>query len=372
MKIAMVCGEASGDALGAGLAKALRAQNPALELAGVTGPAMRAADVREWLDCSVFSVMGYWSALKRLPRLLLARHKLLGALERERPRVLVGIDAPDLNLSLAEHCKKMQVRYVQYICPSFWAWRQQRKEQLARFCDQVLLALPFEKKLCEQAGIPSTYVGHRLVDEVRSGPEVKASSRKKLGMARDTKILALLPGSRVQELEAHTAMFAHAAQIVKSEVAGLQMAWAPLGQMKQTAQMPDSKIFPGQARLLLQAADAALVKSGTITLEAMLSGCPQVIAYRVPGIGGVLAKRKFTDLSKQFFGLPNLIAGKKIVPELIQANATPAAIAGELITLLEGGGKAQLEAYEQTTKMLVNETDVDAAAASAVLQVAQS
>lgn len=372
MKVALVCGEASGDQLGAGLARALLAREPGISLCGVTGPAMRAAGVSEWLDCSVFSVMGYWSALKRLPRLLAARRKLLALLARERPQVLVGIDAPDLNLSLAARCKQLQVRYVQYVCPSFWAWRGQRKEVLASACDHVLLILPFEQKLCADAGISATYVGHRLTNAISSGEEARAAARAKLGVAGDAKLLALLPGSRGQELKAHVGLFVETARLCQQQLPGLQIAWAPRV-AADLASVPDATLHPGQARTLLQAADAALVKSGTVTLEALLAGCPQVITYRLPGISGYLVKRKLGDLSAKLFGLPNLIAEERIVPELIQEQATAANLAQELKLLLHAGGaSSQREAYARVRARLATRIEPDAAAAAAVLAVAAS
>ena len=227
MKIALVCGEPSGDQLGAGLARALRAACPDVELVGVTGPQMRAAGVDSWLDCSSFAVMGYWAAFRRLPSLVRARNKLLQLIRSERPAVLVGIDAPDLNLGVGQRAQALGVRYVQYVCPSFWVWRTGRSQTLAHHCDLVLTVLPFEDDLCAQAGIRSQFVGHRLADELIAGPDARMQAREQLGIAPDVPVLALLPGSRAQELAGHAPLFAAVAQYCEQKNPNLQAWWAP-------------------------------------------------------------------------------------------------------------------------------------------------
>ena len=370
MKIALVCGEASGDALGAGLARAILELDPSVELSGVTGPLMRSAGVSSWLDCSRFSVMGYLEAVRRLPVLLSSRNEVVRRMDEERPEVVVGIDAPDLNLKLGRRARTLGAKYVQYVCPSFWAWRPKRAGYLARHCDLVLALLPFETGLCEKAGINSRFVGHRMADEIQPTGDARAISRKALGIDEGASVLALLPGSRSQEIDAHAGLFAKTASLCVRDRQGLQVWWAPRDGLD--ASLPGvegARTCPGKARILLAASDVALVKSGTITLEAALLDCPQVVAYAVGPISAFFAKRKLKDVHGRHYGLPNLVAGRKVVPEFIQDRAVAADIADSLASLLDGKGVDEMKsAYRELRSSL--EGGADAKAAAAVLEIA--
>ena len=372
MKIALVCAESSGDSLGAGLAQRLAELRPGVVLAGVTGPAMRAAGVQSWLDHGVFNIMGYGAALAALPRLLRARGQLRKLLRSERPAALVGIDAPDLNLRLAQDCQRLGIPYVQYVCPSFWAWRPERAKLLEQCCALVLAILPFEQKLCEQQGIKARFVGHRLADEISADAAARSAAREQLGIGADEKLIALLPGSRMREVKAHERLFAAVAKLCRKEHADWRYGWGTLRPgMLSSAAAELGEEYPGQARLLLQAADAAVMKSGTATLEAALAGCPQVIAHRLTGLDKWLALPKLGDLSKRFFGLPNLILDRQVVPEFMQDRAEPTAIATALQQMMQGEEREKvLTDYAKVREAVAQ--DADRRAAEAVLEIIPS
>ena len=367
MKIALICGEASGDDLGAGLARALQAQNPKARLVGVTGPKMRDAGVGSFLDCSRFSVMGYLHAMARLPSLLSARNRVIKKLRVERPEVMVGIDAPDLNMGIGRTAREIGIKYVQYVCPSFWAWRHGRARFLAQHCDLVLSLLPFEKALCERENIKCEFVGHRLASEIKQKKSAKADAKKILGLDAGSKVLALLPGSRPQELSAHAKLFADTASICAARTRKLLVCWAPSKGLEHNLPVIDgAMVFAGKAREVMAAADAALVKSGTITLEAALLFCPQVIAYTLGPIAGLFAKPRIRHVHDRHYGLPNLLAEKKVVPEFIQDRAKAEDIASALVPLLEGKGVDEMQASYKKIRAAI-EVDSDKKAAQAVL-----
>ena len=357
--VALICGELSGDRLGAGLAEQLADMCPGIRLVGVGGARMRKAGVECWMDCTLFSVMGYWDALKCLPRLLVGRSRLRRRLLAQRPDVYVGIDAPDLNLSLGSEFHSRGGRYVQYVCPSFWAWRPERAATLAAGCDSVLALLPFERQMCQERGISSEFVGHPAADLLQP-PADRKSVRPRLGISPEGKLLALLPGSRVQELAQHLPVFAQAAQIVARDFPDLQTACAvPDFLLDRARQMwrqlggADAIFLGGRAHELLAAADAALCKSGTITLEAALLDCPQAVAYRLAPAAYWLARRRMRGKVPALVALPNLVLGRELLREFVQQRASPEALAGEAAALLSGRGCGEIRAgYAQIRELL--------------------
>lgn len=366
MVIAMVSGEASGDRLGAGLARELRMRAPDIELVGVTGPAMRDAGVGSWLDCDKFSVMGHVEVFRNLVPLWRARRVVQAMLARTGPAALVGLDAPGLNMGLGRQVHARGGKYIQYVCPSFWIWRVQRADFLAAHCDRVLALLPFEQEHCQRAGIKVDFVGHRLADELCPDPQARARARQELGIAAEAKVLALLPGSRKQELAIHLPLFAAAARECRRQLPALEVWAAPLTPVPAMDGIAGQ--CAGNAQTLLAAADIALVKSGTVTLEAALLDCPQVIVYRVGKVEQWLARWYLGDVQGRTFGLPNLVAGNKFVPELISEQATAANLAAAVLGLLDAGRVASMRAgYAQVRAALARQAD--ARAAQAVLEV---
>lgn len=369
MRIALVCGEKSGDALGAGLARSLLELDPGLDIVGVTGEQMRAAGVRSWLGYEGFDVMGFTEVLRNLRSLLRSRDELRAALRRERPDVFVGIDAPDLNMGLGRAVQAGGGKYVQYVCPSFWFWRRGRARFLARHCAKVLALMPFEVGLCRREGIAAEFVGHRLASELRDDGGRRA--RELLGLATDAKVLALLYGSRRQEIACHESLFRAVGLACRERVPGLEVCSAPLFSGKVAEGLDDDGIrnFPGQARSLLAAADLALVKSGTVTLEASLLGCPQVIAYRLPGLANLMMRCLLVGVKDKTIGLPNLVLGDKLVAEFVNERATVDNMVPALMELLRPARVKALRAgYARVREALV--ADSDAKAARAVLAVA--
>ncbi|MCY4157945.1 MAG: lipid-A-disaccharide synthase [Gammaproteobacteria bacterium] len=334
LRIAVVAGEASGDRLGAGLIRALVVGPRAVEIAGVAGPEMREAGCRPLMDASGFAVMGLAEILSHLPRLWMLRRRLLGQLAAFRPDVFVGIDSPELNLGLAARMKKLGVPTVQYVCPSIWAWRAGRARRIRRCCDSVLCLLPFELPLLREQGIPGEFVGHPLADAARNG------SRRE-GNRGNSLLVALLPGSRRSEILRIGPSIAQAAAWLAARRSSARFAFAAatgLGAVQFSAILkrfaPDIEVrtWSGSARALLAKADLALAASGTVTMEAMLSGCPLVVAYRVAPLTAWIA-RAFRLVKTPWISLPNILAGSGIVPELLQGRACGELLGAELLRL---------------------------------------
>ena len=376
MRLALVCGELSGDELGAGLAEALLAQWPEVDLVGVTGPRMRALGVRSWLDCETFAVMGYWAALRRLPSLLAGRRLLTTRLNEEAPAVFVGIDAPDLNMALGRAAKDRGGRYVQYGCPTFWAWRAARADQLAKYCDEVLCLLPFEVDLCMAKGIAATFVGHRVADRLTPVAD-RSAAKRSLGLASDRPLLALLPGSREQEIDSHARLFSAAAGLLVRRQPDLQVVWAPPDSERARAAIAragivvsgTSSIQPGRAREVLAAADTAIVKSGTASLEAAMLDCPVVVAYVVPPLAKWLIKLRMPAGPPRYVAWPNLVLGRQIVPELLFSEATAERLATAAERFLAGLELARLRSDYAALRSLLRR-DADSLAARQVLALA--
>ena len=366
--VALICGELSGDRLGAGLAEQLAGLQPGIRMVGVGGERMRQAGVESWMDCTIFSVMGYWDALKCLPRLLAGRSRLRRQLLAQRPDVYVGIDAPDLNLALGSEFRAQGGKYVQYVCPSFWAWRPERAKTLASGCDLVLALLPFERQICQERGIAAEFVGHPAADQLQP-PEDRARLRQQLGFDGQKKLLALLPGSREQELTAHLPIFAAAAGIVAEDFAGLQVCCAvpdflldQARSMWQRLTAARAVFVGGKAHELLAAADAALCKSGTVTLEAALLDCPQAVAYRLAPAAHWLARQRMKGKVPAAVALPNLVLGKELIAEFVQQRATPQALAREAAALLAGERHDQIkDGYAQIRQLLRHQASRKAA-----------
>jgi lipid-A-disaccharide synthase len=338
--IAVVAGEASGDQLGAGLIEAARSLRPDLRFVGVAGPAMRAAGCEAWFDTGELSVMGLAEVLRHLPRLLALRRALTLRLKAARPAVFVGIDAPDFNLRVAQDLRSAGIRTVQYVCPSVWAWRPERVRILRRACDRVLCLLPFEAPFLEAAGIAATFVGHPFADQITFNPDA-AAARAGLGM-NCRFMLGLLPGSRISEVSRLGPVFLQAAERLRRDWPGLGVA-APMataevrrvfeGQLAQHAGGIEMRLFDGRARDVLAASDVVLTASGTATLEAMLTGRPMVVAYRVASVTYGVA-RAFNLVRLRHFSLPNLLAGEELVPEFLQGQVTADRLADAVNGLL--------------------------------------
>ncbi len=367
--MALVAGEASGDQLGAGLIEAARRLHPGLECFGIAGPAMKAAGCRAWHDTEELSVMGLTEVLRHLPRLVRLRRALVGRLLADPPDVFVGIDAPDFNLPLAARVRAAGVPTVHYVCPSVWAWRQGRVRLLGRACDQVLCLLPFEAPFLERAGVPATFVGHPFADQIRAEPDT-APARARLGLDAAT-VIGLLPGSRSAEIERLGPVFLEAATRLQAELPDAAfvapMANARLhevfaGLARRSGPGLRLTLVDGRVREVIAASDALLATSGTVTLEAMLVNRPMVVAYRASPVTYALATTLHL-VKVSHFSLPNLLADERLVPELLQGEATPARLAGEVLALLRS--PARLDALRSRFELIGQQLRRDASAVAA-------
>lgn len=339
LRVAIVAGEASGDALGAALMQALQERVPGTRFSGIGGPRMRAAGCECWHDASELAVMGLVEVLPHLPRLLRIRRQLVARVLAERPDVYVGVDFKEFNLSVERQLKARGVRTVQYVSPQAWAWREGRARTIGEACDEMLCLLPFEPAFYARFGVQARFVGHPLADEIpiddsaegRPGAG-RVAARAALGLPAGAPVLALLPGSRAGEVGRLGGPFVAAARLLAARHPGLQcvapMATAEAARLFRAAgaEAAGIRLLDGQARLALQAADASLVASGTASLESLLCGCPMVVAYRLGALTAFLLRRlRLVKLAH--FSLPNLLAGEALVPEFFQEAATPAALA---------------------------------------------
>jgi lipid-A-disaccharide synthase len=344
-RVAIVAGEASGDMLGAALVSAVRSRFPGTEFYGIAGPKMMAAGARTLVPMEKLSVRGYVEAVRSLPELLRIRSRLASELLDDRPDLFIGVDAPDFNLGLEAKLRRAGIPTVQYVSPSIWAWRPGRIASIGRAADLVLTIFPFEAALYEKAGIAATYVGHPFADQIDPVPD-RADARARLRLDDATTAVALLPGSRRSELEAHADLFIETAQRLAARRPGMRF-FVPLTTRAtrdhfesrlyaREAQDLDLTILFGHARLAMQAADCALVASGTATLEGALARCPMVITYRVPALTYRLMMRRKALLP--YVGLPNILAGEFIVPELLQEHATPENLEQALLNWVDHKG----------------------------------
>ncbi|MEX2239809.1 MAG: lipid-A-disaccharide synthase [Burkholderiales bacterium] len=338
--IAMVAGEASGDQLGAHLIAALKARRPQLRFSGIGGPRMAAQGFEIAVPMDRLAVRGYVEALRHYREILRIRSRLGDALLEERPGLFIGVDASDFNLDLERRLKQGGIPAVHYVSPSVWAWRRWRVRRVARSATHLLAMFPFEPALYEKSGLPVTYVGHPLADIIPLKID-KADARAQLRLPSRKLVVALLPGSRRSELEHMAESFILAAHRFRQEVADVHFV-CPLATRETRdlfeatlhahgrTDLPLTLLF-GHSHEALAAADLALVASGTATLEAALLKTPMVITYRQSSLSWALQRQM---LYLPYIGMPNILAGERLVPELIQGRATPAALSAALLDLL--------------------------------------
>lgn len=326
LRIGIVVGEASGDILGAGLMTALRKHFPQAEFSGIGGPRMLALGFHSFFPQDRLAVMGLVEPLKRLPELLKIRAFLRDHFIANPPAVFIGIDAPDFNLTLEGDLKEKGIPTAHYVSPSVWAWRQKRVHKIARSVDLMLTLLPFEAEFYQQHQVPVAFVGHHLADEIPLDVDQQAA-RNTLHIAPDAKVIALLPGSRSNEVERLGQLFMETAVHCLRRDPALQfiIPAANADRYRQLHLQLSSYVdYPihlvnGQSQTVMAAADVVLMASGTTALEAMLLKRPMVIAYKLSWLSWAILSRM---VKTPYVGLPNLLAGKKLVPELLQDDAT--------------------------------------------------
>jgi len=361
--VGIVAGEASGDMLGGLLIEALKQAGLAETFIGIAGPRMQSLGARSLYPMETLSVRGYIEALGSLRRILAIRADLRRKLLAQPPRLFIGVDAPDFNLALERDLKQAGIATVQFVGPSIWAWRPRRIEKMRRAADHVLLIFPFEEAIYRAAGIPATYVGHPIAHALPKPDRMLA--RERLRLRREDEYVVLMPGSRASELEALGGLFiATARQLAKArpQVRFLIPLVNRATRQRFEQQLHEAgaddlpiRILYGHAHDGLQAANAALIASGTATLEALLLECPHVITYRVPWLTAQIMTRQAL---LPWVGLPNILAGESIVPEIIQQQATPQALADALEQLLsdDAARAAQIASFQRQRLLLKRDT----------------
>jgi lipid-A-disaccharide synthase len=370
--IVIVAGEASGDILGAGLMRALLKQRPGISFEGIGGPQMIALGFTSLVPIERLSIMGLVEVLGRLPELLLLRRRLIKRYTRQPPLAMIGIDAPDFNLVLETQLKANNIPTVHYVSPSVWAWREERVFTVAKACHRVLALLPFELPYYERHHIPATFVGHPLADVIPGGL-TQQQARKDLQL-KDQPVLAILPGSRAMEIKQLASDFLSAAALLQTKNPQLQLVLAAANVQRKQQLDTSLKAHPrlkvtvvvGESHIVLAAADAVLLASGTAALEALLFEKPMLVCYRLSPISYSLFRRK---LKVSFVSLPNLLAGQKIVEELLQGQVQPQLIADHLAVLLfdQEAAEKQRSQFANIHQQLA--CGADSGAAQAVIEV---
>ena len=341
MKIGLVAGEASGDLLGAGLIKAIRSRFPDATFEGIAGPEMVSAGCDQWEDSEALAVFGLIEPLAHIPRLLKLRRSLVERWRESPPDVFVGIDAPDFNLGLEKVLRKSGVRTVHYVSPSIWVWRAGRIKTVREAADKVLCILPFEKTLYENQGVDAVFVGHPKADSLQCVSDT-SPMRESLGLAPGP-LVAVLPGSRTGEVQRLGPLFAVAAAQLAKRYEDLRFV-APIASPKLRpifeAQLAEAgvaerfSLIDGSSIDVMSAADVVLLASGTAALESALLGKPTVAAYKIAKLSAAIL-RTFKLLQNDYFTIPNLLTEEPLIPEFIQEDATPEAMAEAVAALLD-------------------------------------
>jgi lipid-A-disaccharide synthase len=412
---ALLAGEDSGDQLGADLIEALRTRFPEARFVGVGGPRMRAAGFDAWHDIAELSVMGLAEVLRHLPRLLRLRAALAKRLIALQPDAFIGIDAPDFNLGLERKLKRAGLRTVHYVSPSIWAWRENRARKIGESADRVLCLFPMEPAIYAKFGVEARFVGHPLADRFALAPDCDAA-RREIGLDAEAPVLAVLPGSRLSEIRRLGAIFLDAAQRVAAAMPGLQIVIPSAnarcraelegllgesgpgtqgpgleeartttpgtrsdatthGNLASTRQTPGSRtptgsrglrpvLLDGHAHRAMIAADVVLLASGTAALEAMLAKRPMVVGYRIAPFTHAIV-RGLGMLKTRVYSLPNVLAGRALVPELMQDDCTPARLADAVLELFRDQARRDELVHEFERMHLSLHTGGGAAASAA-------
>lgn len=347
----MVAGETSGDLLAGLLLKGLRARWPDLQSHGIGGPQMQAQGFTAWWPSEKLAVRGYAEVLRHYQEISNIRKQLKARLLQHKPHAFIGVDAPDFNLDLEAALREQGIKTVHFICPSVWAWRPERIEKIKRSVDHVLCIFPFEPALLAQHGIAATYVGHPLASTIPLQPD-QAAARAKLGLQPHDKVVAILPGSRASEIQYIAPRLFVAARLMQQQQPAIKLVVPAIPALR--AQIDAAAraagvaehllIVTGQSHTVLAACDVTLIASGTATLEAALFKRPMVIAYNMHGLSWWLMRRKQLQ---PWVGLPNILCGESVVPELLQDAATPQALAHATLDWLQPSAAGRISALQQ-------------------------
>lgn len=372
LTVALVAGETSGDILGAGLIRSLKKHHPNIQFVGIAGPQMQAEGCKAWYEMEELSVMGIVEVLGRLRRILAIRRDITKRLIELKPDIFIGIDAPDFNLSLEGKLKQAGIKTIHYVSPSVWAWKQKRVFKIKRNTNLILAFLPFEKAFYDKFDVPCRFIGHKMADDIPLEPD-QTAMRQQLGIPLDCQCLALLPGSRHAEVTLLSEPFLKAAQLLRDKFPDLHIV-VPLANEKRRQEFERIKaeiapqlnvqLLDGHAREAMIASNAAILASGTVALECMLAKCPMVVGYKMKAFTFWLAKKL---IKTPYVSLPNILAGKEIVPELLQHDCTPENIANHVLPFLESDNTELKATFLALHKQI--RCNADEQAAQAVLDV---
>ncbi|MBA5684436.1 lipid-A-disaccharide synthase [Photobacterium damselae subsp. damselae] len=372
LRIGIVAGEISGDILGAGFIEAVKAQYPDAEFVGVAGPRMQAAGCQALFDMEELAVMGIVEVLGRLPRLFKIKAELVRYFTDNPPDVFVGIDAPDFNLRLERDLKDHSIKTVHYVSPSVWAWRQKRIFKIEKATNLVLAFLPFEKAFYDKFNVPCEFIGHTMADAIPLETD-KLAARQLLNLDPNQRYLAVLPGSRGGEMELIAPPFIETCRLLKQQHPDLGFVVALVNQKRREqfeqawqsiAPELDFVLVDDTARNVMIASDAVLLASGTVALECMLVKRPMVVGYKVKPLTAWLAKRM---LKTKYVSLPNILADKELVPELLQEECEPAKLAEQVNRFLAQDNSDLIAEFNQMHQWI--RCDADKQAAQAVLKL---
>lgn len=378
MLIAIVAGESSGDILGAGLIRSLKKIDPTLEFVGVGGSKMIAEGLESLFPIDRLSVMGIMEPLKRLPELLHIRKTIKNYCLNNNVSLFIGIDSPDFNLPIEHFLKQHGKKTVHYVSPSVWAWRQGRIKKIAQSVDLMLTLLPFEASFYQAHQIPVQFVGHPLADDIAMHPDTE-KARTELGITSAQKVIALMPGSRGGEVKLLGKLFLQVAADIQQRVDGCIFI-IPAANAERKAQLENQlhelgtdftrsvniRLIDGQSHRVMEAADAVLLASGTTALEAMLLKKPMVVSYKMAPLSYAIISRM---LKSKYISLPNLLADKALVPEILQNDATVQRLSSELEKALTDKKyrSDQVNAFYQLHETI--RCDASAVAAKAVMRL---
>jgi len=376
MRFALIAGEASGDLLGAALIHALRERFPEAQFTGLVGPRMRAAGCDSLGGIDQLSVMGISEVLPKLPAILRLRRQLFETLRRERPDVVIGVDAPDFNLGLETRLRQAGLRTVHVVSPTVWAWRQGRVAKIARAVDLILCLFPFEPKFYAGYGVNARYIGHPLAEELADAP-TQAAARRQLGLTADVPCVAVLPGSRGVELKYLGQSFAEAAAWIATQMPRVQFV-TPVAKPSLRAAMSraielaapglDWHLCEGQSREAMRAADAVLLASGTAALECLLLDRPMVVGYRLSKFTawllGTMGMLKIRNVS-----LPNHLCADPVVPEVLQDAITAEALGRPIVDLLKNPAARERQLSQFGAVRTELKRDAAAQAAEAIAEL---
>jgi lipid-A-disaccharide synthase len=350
-EVLFVAGETSGDLHAAVLATELHALRPELALTGVGGDRMSEAGIRLFERSDRLAVMGFVEILRYVPRHIALLRDIRRRLQGGSVRLVILVDYPGFNLKVAKAAHQAGVPVLYYIAPQVWAWHESRVKTMAKVIDRAAVILPFEERFFTERGVRATFVGHPLLDRATALPD-RRTARAELGLGKDEPVLALFPGSRAQEVERLLDVFVSAARLVESRVPGLRVIVSVAPGMEVDESRCPYPLVRGKSFTVLRAATAALCKSGTTTLEAAVTGTPLVVAYRTSGWSYAIARRL---VRIPHIALVNIVAGRRVAPELVQKAARPDALASALVPLLDESSderQAQVDGLADVRGML--------------------